>query len=136
MNVEYELEFVESFPSPLGDVKSDETTLGADARQHLSEMLCLSGPGVAEYGGNEPWTHEWMGTFRPDEVPDERVGEDAGFEERAEYAVDSLLEFFDNGCTPHNSTVEDFEWTVRVGTNPPPVLSDGVHSVQIVWEPK
>lgn len=136
MTIDYELGFVESFPSPLADVKADETQLGADARQHLSEMKSINGPGVAEYGGDEPWTHEWIGTFRPNQIPDVRVSEDADFEERAEYAIDSLLTFFDNSCTPHNSEVDDFEWTVRVSTDSAPPLPDDVYSIQIVWTPK
>lgn len=131
----YTLELVDGLPRPLKNVESDTRSLGADARNHIREMEFISGSASVEYGGESPWTHEWRGTVEPDVLPEEWVDDSDGFEERVERIVENLMTFFDNSCTPHNTTAEEFEWTVRVYEPDSPMRPDGVHSIQIVWTP-
>lgn len=134
--MEYTFDIVNGFPRPLDDVESDGRALGADARSHIREMEFLNGPSSVEYGGESPWINVWSGSVRPDELPSYWVDSDASFEERVERIVENLMTFFDNSCTPHNTTVDDFEWTVRVLSESSKYRPEGVHAIQVVWKPK
>jgi len=132
----YSLELVSSLPRPLRNVESDGRALGSDIRHHIREMTFLNGSESVEYGGESPWIHEWRGTIEPDSIPESWVGDTASFEERVKRIVENLMTFFDDSCTPHNTSASDFEWTVRVHEENSSLRPDGVYSIQIVWKPK
>jgi len=132
--MEYTLEFVSGFPRPLKNVESDGRVLGSDAVHHLREMRFLNGSESVKYGVESPWIHEWRGTIEPDLLPESWIKDSASFEEQVERIVENLMTFFDDSCTPHNTSASDFEWTVRVHEEDSSLRPDGVSSIQVVWK--
>ena len=136
MSVEYELEFRDGgieFPLGIG-TNADSNQLGFDERSQIQEMQSISGPSAAEYGGEYPWIHQWMGSICIDDVVESRRGE--SFESTVESVVESLMMFFGDGSTPKDTSVDDFEWRVQVNRESVDSLPVGVYTIVISWVPK
>lgn len=132
---EYTLNIQDGLSTPLNDTETDTERLGQDAANQLHELQFFSGDSTVEYGGEAPWTHVWTGRFIPLELPEYWQPDDNTIDAQAEVAVEKLLSFFDNSCTPHGTTTDDFTWTVEISTRNISVLPDGYHSIQVIWTP-
>lgn len=137
MSVEYELEIKEYLDFPLDDEENtDYEPLGSSFERQISELTTVSGRYQSEYGGEHPWIHEWMGQITPKELPESWLRDkDDTLENRIEIIVESLMECFGTGCTPHNTSSDDFDITVQVSTKDETPLSDGVYTILVTWEP-
>lgn len=139
MSVDYELEIKDNITFLLtnGIDNTDSKALGPDFKRQISEMSTISGPSQCSYGKEPPWAHEWMGQIKPNELPKSWLRDkDDTLENRIEQIVESLMEYFGSGCTPHNTSIDDFDITVQVSTKSAGPLSDGVYTILITWEPK
>lgn len=132
---DYELQLKSGISRPLKNTVSDRRALGHDARNHINESTFINGSQQVEYGGDHPYINIWEGSITPEDFPDERLPEGAGFEERVKAIVDNVMTYFDNSCTPHKQSTEDYEWIVEVYEDDNPIRPDGAHSIQVKWIP-